>query len=85
MAELVPSRSAPPRERNFSISLHRADTAGGFDLHTASPRHSWNSLTSSKVAPPVENPVEVLIKSAPEASTIWHILRFSSSVSRRSR
>ena len=34
------------------------------------------SATSSNVAPPVENPVEVFIYSAPEAVTISHILIF---------
>ena len=41
------------------------------------------SLTSAKVAPAVENPVEVLMYSAPARVTISHIFIFSSSVSRQ--
>ena len=41
------------------------------------------SFTSSRVAPPLEKPVEVLMKSAPQSATMRHMCIFSSSVSRQ--
>ena len=41
------------------------------------------SSTSAKVAPALENPVEVFIYSAPDSDTISHIFIFSASVSRQ--
>ena len=51
-------------------------------IFTFGPTCALNSAISSKVAPPLEKPVEVLMKSAPEFDTISHSLIFSSSVSR---
>ena len=47
------------------------------------PTWVFISFTSANVAPSVENPVDVLMYSAPAFVTISHILIFSSSVSRQ--
>ena len=52
-------------------------------IFTPGPMCLAKRATSSRVAPPVEKPVEVLIYSAPEAVTSSHILIFSASVSRQ--
>ena len=51
-------------------------------IFTFSPTYFLNKAISSNVAPDVENPVDVLMKSAPASVTISHILIFSSSVNR---
>ena len=50
---------------------------------TVSGQLSRISFTSSRVAPPLLKPVEVLMKSAPQSETILHRWTFSSSVSRQ--
>ena len=50
---------------------------------TWSSQQARSSATSSRVAPPVEKPVLVLMKSAPESETMRQRRRFSSSVSRQ--
>ena len=77
---LVPSLDAPS-EMNFSASSMDEMPPAAL-IFTPFVTCCANSSTSWNVAPAVEKPVEVLIYSAPEAETIWHILIFSSSVSR---
>ena len=50
---------------------------------TLGPMCFLNSFTSSNVAPPLPNPVEVLIKSAPPSVTQWHSSIFSSFVKKQ--
>ena len=78
---LVPSLSAP-RRINSSASSKEEMPPAAFTF-TSFPTCFLISSTSAKVAPPVENPVEVLINSAPAFVTISHIFIFSSSVSRQ--
>ena len=52
-------------------------------MRTLGPTFLANRATSSKVAPPLEKPVEVLMKSAPASVTSLHMVTFSSSVSRQ--
>ena len=50
---------------------------------TSGATFARSRATSSRVAPPLEKPVEVLMKSQPQALTILHRRIFSSSVSRQ--
>lgn len=65
---LVPRRSAPSDKKSSGI-LEAGDTAGRFDFHMG----GHMGLEQGHVlpgSPPAENPVEVLIKSAPLSDTI---------------
>ena len=73
-------RSAPS-SINFSASAKEEIPPAAFTF-TFVPTYCLISSTSEKVAPAVENPVEVLMNSAPALVTISHILIFSSSVRR---
>ena len=78
---LVPSLSAP-RRINSSASSKEEMPPAALTL-TFFPTWVFISFTSANVAPSVENPVDVLMYSAPAFVTISHILIFSSSVSRQ--
>ena len=52
-------------------------------IFTFLPTYFLNRATSSRVAPALEKPVDVLIKSAFASVTILHISIFSSSVKRQ--
>ena len=62
-SRLVPSRSAPS-SINFSASAKEEIPPAAFTF-TFVPTYCLISSTSEKVAPAVENPVEVLMNSAP--------------------
>ena len=78
---LVPSLSAP-NSINLAASSNEEIPPAAF-IFTSFPTYFFIKAMSLNVAPPVENPVEVLIYSAPDLVTISYILRFSSSVKRQ--
>lgn len=67
MIRLVPKREAP-KAINVSASSNDEIPPAALIL-TPSPTYFAITSTSSNVAPAVEKPVEVLIKSAPERVT----------------
>src|SRR5699024_4916046 len=79
--ELVPIRSAPA----FTMASASFRDRMPPDALTpiSAPASARISLTSSVLAPPEENPVEVLTNAAPASLQTRHALRFSSSVSRQ--
>ena len=78
---LVPRRVAPAAI--IASASARLRTPPDALTPIAGPTVSRISATSAAVAPPVENPVEVLTKSAP-ASCAWRqAVRFSASVRRQ--
>ena len=66
-----------------SASLREEMPPAALTLTEAGGQFSRMSFTSSRVAPPLEKPVEVLMKSAPQSATMRHMCIFSSSVSRQ--
>ena len=73
-SRLVPRRDAPS-PMNFSASSKEEMPPAALTL-TFFPTWVFISFTSANVAPSVENPVDVLMYSAPAFVTISHILIF---------
>ena len=78
---LAPRRSAPASSRAWACSKVRMPPAAL--MRMSGLMCSRKSRTSSAVAPPVEKPVEVLMKSAPDMDTTRQAAIFSSRVSRQ--
>ena len=78
---LVPSRVAPSSMKRYASSSEAMPPAALMPLPGF--MCAFISATSSNVAPAVEKPVEVLMKSASDLETISHMRIFSSSLSRQ--